>query len=128
MNVRILVKTLNFENNTPSKIIYDRLAVIVIFSFCVIFFWWAFEQAGGSMTIFASDYTNRMLEGNEALIFKVFNSLITIIPMLIISYIVYLLSINTFSTYKLSSLFLIISFLHSLWAKSTHPSLASGIK
>ena len=39
--------SLNTQNNTPSKIIYDRLAVIVIFSFCVIFFWWAFEQAGG---------------------------------------------------------------------------------
>jgi len=103
--------SLNTQNNTPSKIIYDRLAVIVIFSFCVIFFWWAFEQAGGSMTIFASDYTNRVLEGNEALIFKVFNSLITIVPMLIISYIVYLLSINTFSIYKLSSVFLIISFI-----------------
>lgn len=103
--------SLNTQNNTPTKIIYDRLAVIVIFSFCVIFFWWAFEQAGGSMTIFASDYTNRVLEGNEALIFKVFNSLITIVPMLIISYIVYLLCINTFSIYKLSSVFLIISFI-----------------
>ena len=100
----------NVENKISSKIIYDRLAVIVIFSFCVIFFWWAFEQAGGSMTIYASDYTNRILEGNGALIFKVFNSLITVVPMLIISYIVYLLSLNTFSTYKLSSLFLIISF------------------
>ena len=100
----------NIENKTSSKIIYDRLAVIVIFSFCVIFFWWAFEQAGGSMTIYASDYTNRILEGNGALIFKVFNSLITVVPMLIISYIVYLLSLNTFSTYKQSSIFLIISF------------------
>ena len=100
----------NIENKISSKIIYDRLAVIVIFSFCVIFFWWAFEQAGGSMTIYASDYTNRILEGNGALIFKVFNSLITVVPMLIISYIVYLLSLNTFSTYKQSSIFLIISF------------------
>ena len=100
----------NVENKISSKIIYDRLAVIVIFSFCVIFFWWAFEQAGGSMTIYASDYTNRILEGNGALIFKVFNSLITVVPMLIISYIVYLLSLNTFSTYKQSSIFLIISF------------------
>ena len=100
----------NIENKTSSKIIYDRLAVIVIFSFCVIFFWWAFEQAGGSMTIFASDYTNRILEGGGALIFKIFNSLITVVPMLIITYIVYLLSLNTFSTYKLSSIFLIISF------------------
>ena len=62
------------------------------------------------MTIFASDYTNRILEGSGALIFKIFNSLITVVPMLIITYIVYLLSLNTFSTYKLSSLFLIISF------------------
>ena len=51
-----------------SKIVYDRLTVIVIFSFCVIFFWWAFEQAGGSMTIFASDYTNRLLDGSLSLI------------------------------------------------------------
>tara|TARA_B100001057_G_scaffold475250_1_gene541839 strand:- start:379 stop:1944 length:1566 start_codon:yes stop_codon:yes gene_type:complete len=100
----------NIENKISSKIIYDRLAVIVIFSFCVIFFWWAFEQAGGSMTIFASDYTNRILEGGGALIFKIFNSLITVVPMLIITYIVYLLSLNTFSTYKLSSIFLIVSF------------------
>ena len=98
------------KNNSPSKIIYDRLKVIVIFSFCVIFFWWAFEQAGGSMTIFASDYTNRILDGSGALIFKIFNSLITVVPMIIISYIVYLLCVNTFSVFKLSSLFLISSF------------------
>ena len=99
------------KNSISSKIISDRLIVIVIFSFCVIFFWWAFEQAGGSMTIFASDYTDRILTGNGALIFKIFNSLITIVPMIILSYIIYLLSLNTFSAYKLSSLFLIFSFL-----------------
>ena len=93
-----------------SNIIFDRLLVIVIFSFCTIFFWWAFEQAGGSMTIFAADYTDRILEGNEAFIFKIFNSVITVVPMIIISYIVYLLSLNTFSSYKLSSIFLISSF------------------
>ena len=80
-----------------SNIIFDRLLVIVIFSFCTIFFWWAFEQAGGSMTIFAADYTDRILEGNEAFVFKIFNSVITVVPMIIISYIVYLLSLNTFS-------------------------------
>ena len=93
-----------------SNIIFDRLLVIVIFSFCTIFFWWAFEQAGGSMTIFAADYTDRILEGNEAFVFKIFNSVITVVPMIIISYIVYLLNLNTFSSYKLSSIFLISSF------------------
>jgi POT family proton-dependent oligopeptide transporter len=99
------------DKKISSKIVYDRLTVIVIFSFCVIFFWWAFEQAGGSMTIFASDYTDRILEGSSAIVFKVFNSLITIVPMLIISYITYLLCLNIFSIYKISSIFLISSFL-----------------
>ena len=99
------------EDKVPSKIIVDRLTVIGIFSFCTIFFWWAFEQAGGSMTIFAADYTDRVLEGNGALIFKIFNSIITIVPMMIISYIIYLLNLNIYSVHKLSSGFLISSFL-----------------
>ena len=69
------------DNKTNSKVIIDRLIVIVIFSFSTIFFWWAFEQAGGSMKIFASDYTDRNLIGQGAFIFKVFNSVITIIPL-----------------------------------------------
>jgi len=35
----------------------DRVWVITIFTLFTVFFWWAFEQAGGSMTIFAGDYT-----------------------------------------------------------------------
>jgi POT family proton-dependent oligopeptide transporter len=104
-------KSLNTNKKISSKIVYDRLYVIVIFSLCVIFFWWAFEQAGGSMTIFASDYTNRLLDGSGALVFKIFNSLITIVPMIIISYIIYLLCLNVFLVYKISSIFLISSFL-----------------
>ena len=98
------------DNKTNSKVIIDRLMVIVIFSFSTIFFWWAFEQAGGSMTIFASDYTDRNLIGQGAFIFKVFNSLITIIPLIIITYILYLLYIRTSSSLTLSNTFLIISF------------------
>ena len=61
------------DKKTDSKVIIYRLIVIVIFSFSTIFFWWAFEQAGGSMTIYASDYTDRNLIGQGAFIFKVFN-------------------------------------------------------
>ena len=42
-----------------SKVVRDRITVIGIFAVFTIFFWWAFEQAGGSMTIFAADYTDR---------------------------------------------------------------------
>ena len=61
------------------------MIVIGIFSFVTIFFWWGFEQAGGSMTIFANDYTNRDLIGTGALIFKIINSLLVIVPMIILT-------------------------------------------
>lgn len=43
----------------------DRIMVIFILAFFVIFFWGAFEQAGASLTIFADRQTNRNLFGWE---------------------------------------------------------------
>lgn len=88
----------------------DRLIVIGVLSFFTIFFWWAFEQAGGSMTIFANDYTDRVLEGNGAMIFKVFNTILTVVPMLIISWVLVMLFKQTFSKLSLSNIFLGSSF------------------
>jgi POT family proton-dependent oligopeptide transporter len=100
------------NQETPNKkIVADRLAVIGIFSFVTVFFWWGFEQAGGSMTIFAYDYTNRELIGIGALIFKIINSLLVIVPMIILTYILFLLFKNTFEKYAISNLFLSFSFL-----------------
>ena len=100
------------DNNvqTSRKVTIDRLLVIVIFSFVTIFFWWGFEQAGGSMTIFASDYTARDLEGTGALVFKIVNTLLTIVPMIILTIILYLLFKNTFEKYAVSNIFLASSF------------------
>ncbi|MFH1843231.1 MAG: peptide MFS transporter [bacterium] len=42
---------------------YERVAVIFVLSFFVIFFWAAFEQAGASLTVFADRQTNRDLFG-----------------------------------------------------------------
>ena len=100
----------NEDNNESPKIISDRLIVIGIFSFVTVFFWWGFEQAGGSMTIFANDYTNRDLVGTGALVFKIINSLLTIVPMIILTMILYLLFKNTFEKYAISNLFLASSF------------------
>lgn len=74
------------EEAKSSKVVSDRLIVIGVLAFFTIFFWWAFEQAGGSMTIFAADYTDRVLEGDGALMFKIFNTLLTVIPMIIITW------------------------------------------
>lgn len=94
-----------------SKVIKDRLIVIGIFSLFVVFFWWAFEQAGGSMTIFAADYTDRALVGNAAFTFKVVNTIITVVPMLVITWVLALLFKQTYSKYPLSNIFLGLSFI-----------------
>ena len=92
------------------RVIRDRLLVIGIFSFVTIFFWWGFEQSGGSMTIFANDYTNRDLMGTGALIFKIINTLLVVVPMIILSIILFMLFKNTFEKYMISNLFLGASF------------------
>lgn len=48
-----------------SKIERTRIIVIFIIAFFVIFFWAAFEQAGASLTYFASEQTNRVVMGWE---------------------------------------------------------------
>ena len=43
----------------------DRIFVIYIIAFFVIFFWAAYEQAGASLTLFASEQTDRVILGWE---------------------------------------------------------------
>ena len=96
---------------TPiTNVEWDRILVILVFSAATIFFWWAFEQAGGSMTIFANDYTERNLTGESSLIFKIINTIITIVPMIVITYVLIKLFQNIFQKYFLSNLFLGASF------------------
>lgn len=104
------------KNNSPlSSTELDRILVILVFSAATIFFWWAFEQAGGSMTIFANDYTDRNLTGEASLVFKIVNTIITIVPMLVITYVLIKLFQNIFQKYFLSNLFLCTSFI-IIWA------------
>ncbi|EDP71416.1 proton/peptide symporter family protein [Flavobacteriales bacterium ALC-1] len=98
------------EEAENSKVVRDRLFVIGIFSLFVVFFWWAFEQAGGSMTIFAADYTDRALEGDAALTFKIVNTIITVVPMLVITWVLAMLFKQTFKKYSLANILLALSF------------------
>ncbi len=93
------------------KVVKHRMFAIMIFAFFVVFFWGSFEQAGGSMTIFAKDYTHRVLTGNSALIFNIINIIITVVPIAIINYVLFLLFRQTFKKYPLSNIFLGTSFL-----------------
>ncbi|MCK5815792.1 MAG: peptide MFS transporter [Flavobacteriaceae bacterium] len=97
-------------DDVPANVQRDRYIVVGILAFFTVFFWAAFEQAGGSMTIFAKDYTNRVLEGNAAHIFKISNTLLTVIPLAIITYVLLSLFKITFKKYALSNTFLGLSF------------------
>ena len=97
------------------KITRDRMLAVMFFAFITIFFWAIFEQSPSSLTIFARDYTQRVLEGNSAFVFKIVNTLMTIIPLGIITWVLWLLFKKTFSKYALSNIFLALSFI-IIWA------------
>tara|TARA_R110002072_G_scaffold300932_1_gene479233 strand:+ start:23373 stop:25400 length:2028 start_codon:yes stop_codon:yes gene_type:complete len=97
------------------KITKDRMIAIVLFAIFTVIFWASFEQAGGSMTIFAKDYTSRVLTGSSATIFNVVDIIITVVPIGIISWVLFKLFQQTFKKYALSNIFLGLSFL-MIWA------------
>jgi proton-dependent oligopeptide transporter, POT family len=98
-----------------SIITRQKLIAVTFFAFLTIFFWAIFEQSPNSLTIFANDYTNRVLEGNWSVAFLVMNSLITILPLAIITYVLFLLFQKTFKNYAVANLILSTSFV-ILWA------------
>jgi POT family proton-dependent oligopeptide transporter len=103
------------KQESNSKVTTDRLLVIGIFALFTVFFWMAFEQAGGSMTIFAKDYTQRGLTGSAADIFTWVNTALTIVPIIIITYVLFLLVKQTYKLIPLSNFFISLSFV-LIWA------------
>ena len=61
----VLMPILILSDKSLSKIEMNRIIVIFILAFFVIFFWGAFEQAGASLTLFADRQTDRTLFGWE---------------------------------------------------------------
>jgi POT family proton-dependent oligopeptide transporter len=61
----IVMPILILSDKTLTKIERNRIVVIFILAFFVIFFWGAFEQAGASLTLFADRQTERHLFGWE---------------------------------------------------------------
>ncbi|MEO6281033.1 peptide MFS transporter [Roseateles sp.] len=97
-------------DDTPQHVVADRLKAIFVFSFFTIFFWFAFEQAGGSMTIFAADYTDRTLVGTSGLIFKLINTAMTLVPAAILSWLLFKLYRSTGGKYAMANLSLAVAF------------------
>lgn len=95
-------------------IVRDRIIAVSVFGLFTVFFFSFFEQSLGSMTLFARDYTNRSLVGDSAMIFKVVDALLTTVPLIIITWVLYLLAKKTFSRIGMSNIVLAIAFA-GLW-------------
>ena len=93
-----------------TPLVRDRMIAVAIFSFFTVFFWAAFEQAAGSMAIFAKDYTARALDGSAAGIFKTVDTIVTIVPLLIITWVLVKLFGQTSQKISLSNIILGFSF------------------
>lgn len=93
-----------------TKVLRDRMFAIIMFAVFTVIFWMCFEQAGGSMTIFAKDYTNRIMAGNYATIFLVVNIIITVVPVAIITWVLVQLFRQTYKRIALANVILGFSF------------------
>jgi POT family proton-dependent oligopeptide transporter len=96
-------------------IVRDRIIAVSIFGVFTVFFFAFFEQSLGSMTLFARDYTNRELVGSSGMIFKIVDAILTIGPLAIITWVLYLLFKKTYSKIGMSNIALSIAFV-GIWA------------
>src|SRR5690606_24082102 len=92
------------------KIVRDRMIAVIIFAFFTIFFWLSFEQAASSLVIFARDSVDRSLAGISLTIFNTFNTLLTVVPLILISYVLYLLAKGTWKKAPSTNIVLAITF------------------
>lgn len=97
------------------RVVRDRMIAVIIFAFFTVFFWLSFEQGASSLVIFARDNVNRVLSGNAATIYNIVNGLLTIVPLAMVSWVLFLLGKQTWGKIKSSNIVLILCFL-SVWA------------
>lgn len=97
-----------------TTVIRHRMIAVIIFAFFTIFFWMSFEQGASSLVIFARDSVDRSLEGTSLTIFNVVNTLLTVVPLLIISWVLILLAKQTFKKAAMSNIVLAITFI-AIW-------------
>ena len=97
-----------------TKIVRDRIIAVAIFGIFTIFFFSAFEQSLGSMTLYARDYTNRSLVGSASMVFKIVDALLTTVPLMVITWVLYLLFKKTYNRIPLSNLTLALAFV-GIW-------------
>jgi len=96
------------------KVVRDRMIAFIIFAFFTVFFWLSFEQGASSLVLFARDSVDRIMTGNAATAYNIINTLLTIVPLGIITYVLFLLWKRTFKKIPGSNIVLVICFT-GLW-------------
>ncbi len=92
------------------KVVRNRMIAVVIFAFFTVLFWMSFEQGATSLVLFARDFTQRTLVGDSATIFKIVNTLLTVIPLGIITWVLFRLFKETANRIATSNIVLAGSF------------------
>lgn len=97
------------------KVVRDRMFAVVLLAFFLIFFFMSFEQGATSLVLVARDYIDRSLTGSALTTFNIVNGLLTVVPLIIISWVLIKLAKATWSKIALSNMILITCFL-IIWA------------
>ncbi len=98
-----------------APVVRDRMIAVTVFAFFTVFFWMSFEQGASSLVIFARDNVDRTLAGTSLTTFNIVNTLLTVVPLLIITWVLVLLAKQTFKKAPASNLVLAVTFL-GVWA------------
>ncbi|MGB7785851.1 MAG: oligopeptide:H+ symporter [Salinimicrobium sp.] len=93
-----------------APIVRDRMIAVIIFAFFTVFFFMAFEQGASSLIVFARDSVDRELVGTAATAFNVVNALLTVVPLMVITYVLFLLWRQTYQKVLGSNVVLVICF------------------
>src|SRR5690606_13066932 len=98
-----------------AKVVRDRMYGVILLAVFLIFFFMSFEQGATSLVLVARDYIDRELTGGSLIAFNVVNTLLTVVPLIIISWVLIKLAIATWTKIALSNIILFLCFV-LIWA------------
>ena len=126
----LLIAFIVFTDKTLSVIEKQKVVVIFVVSFFVVFFWSAFEQAGASLTFFASENTQRDLGFYEvpASFFQSLNSIYVVTLAPIVAWMwLKLGKLEPASPYKMAIGLMLLA-LGYLWIATGVKGVGAGVK
>lgn len=97
------------------KVVRDRMFSVIILASSLLFFFMSFEQGATSLVVVARDYIDRSLVGDSLMMFNIVNTLLSVVPLIFISWVLILLAKRTYKSIPVSNIILIICFT-LIWA------------